>query len=97
MAKEHGERIASLETEVDIMKGEIKVLRDVRHEHANMLQRHSGIFDRMEETVQHLQIASQGLADSVNKLVNIKYMVIGGFVVGKATIVAFGGKILGWW
>lgn len=93
----HGERIASLETDVNTLKVEVNNLRTVSHKTSNELQKQGAIYAMMMESVNELKSASQGLTASVNKLVNIKYMVVGGFLVGKSTIFALGGKILGWW
>jgi phage-related protein len=95
--EKHGERIASLETDVSTLKVEVSNLRVVSHKTNNELQKQGAIYAMLIDTVTELKSASQGLSASVNKLVNIKYMVVGGFVVGKSTIFALGGKILGWW
>ncbi len=98
------ERLSHVETIIESHAGEIKGLRDSRHEHAGQLQNHAGILSAHSTIISGISTSVDKLADVVGKLSNsvnkIIWLFTGGMMVGSALLAAilyFAKEILKVW
>lgn len=91
------EKTDSAHKRLDDHAGEIKSLRDSRHEHAGYIQRHDGIILGIESAVTGLNKTVVQNTKSIVELITMARTAIvmgGGFI---SFVVFAGGKILKWW